>query len=137
MADNINSLAGTWRQLAAGAKRDEYITYEQLFAAYRQTYALFKGLKTERLLPREAFRIIMLIDEFTYYATMLDENYMGEIKAGLCYLNYSLKGEFFISDYQTEFFIGAMPSEIKDRIATLENMSLDEFIAFLKGEEER
>lgn len=133
MAQNITSLAGTWRQLAAGAKRAEYITYEQLFAAYRQTYALFKGLKTEKLLPREAFRIIMLIDEFTYYATMLDENYMGEISSGLHYLNYALKDEFFISDYQTEFFVGAMPSVIKGRIATLENMSIEEFITFLKG----
>ena len=133
MAHNITSLAGTWRQLAAGAKRAEYITYEQLFAAYRQAYALFKGLETEKLLPREAFRLIMLIDEFTYYATMLDENYMGEIKAGLHYLNYALKDEFFISDYQTEFFIGDMPSEIKERIALMNEMSLEEFITFLKG----
>ena len=134
MKIEFEKLSVQWHELAAKAKKAEYISYDELLEIFKATHLLFKTLVKTESVPRKACQIIMLIDEFTYYATMTDENYLGDIHSGLYYLNYALKSEFFNGEYQSEFFMGAIPTEVNKYVFDIENISLDDFIRFLKGE---
>lgn len=136
MKIEFEKLSVQWHELAAKAKKAEYISYDELLEIFRATHLLFKSLEKTESVPRKACQIIMLLDEFTYYATMADENYLGDIHSGLYYLNYALKSEFFNEEYQSEFFMGATPTDVKKYVLDIDNISLDDFIRFLKDETE-
>ena len=130
----LKKLSDQWHQLIAKAKETDYISYSELLEIFKETHLFFCSLSEMVLIPREACQVVMMMDEFTYYATMLNENYLGDICPGLYYLNYALKSEFFKGKYLSEFFMGPTPSEIKQLILDIENISLDDFIRFLKDE---
>ena len=127
-------LSDQWHELVAKAKRMEHISYAELLEVFKATHKIFNLLHEMELISRKACQVIMLMDEFTYYAAMADENYFGDICSGLYYLNYALKSEFFKGEYQSDFFMGPMPSEIKQYVLDIAALSLDDFIQFLKGE---
>lgn len=134
MKNKFENLSVQWHELAAKSKKAEYISYDELLEIFRATHLLFKLLEKTESVPRKACQIIMLMDEFTYYATMTDENYLGDIHSGLYYLNYALKSEFFNEEYQSEFFMGTTPTDVKKYVLDIDNISLDDFIRFLKDE---
>lgn len=134
MKSEFAKLTVQWHELTAKAKKAEYISYDELLEVFRATHLLFKSLEKTDSVPRKACQIIMLTDEFTYYATMADENYLGHIHSGLHYLNYALKSEFFKGEYQSEFFLGVTPSETRQYVLDIVNINLDDFIRFLKDE---
>lgn len=133
MEFNFMKLSGQWHRLVEKAKHTEYISYDDLFEVFKATHMAFNSLSEMELVPRKACQILMLMDEFTYYSTMMDENYLGDICPGLYYLNYVLKSEFFRGDYQSEFFMGEMPADINEFVLHIEQSSLDEFICFLQS----
>lgn len=133
MEFTFKKLSDQWHQLVEKAKHTEYISYDDLFEVFKATYTVFSSLSEMELVPRKACQILMLMDEFTYYASMMDENYFGDICPGLYYLNYALKREFFRGDYQSEFFMGEMPTDINAFVLNIEQSSLDEFICFLQS----
>lgn len=132
--DYIKKTAEQWKRLTAKAKNTEHILYLELLKAFKDTHKSFCSLNGMDLIPREACQVIMLMDEFTYYATMMDENYLGDVCAGIYYLNYALKNKFFKGKYQSEFFLGPQPSKIEQYVLDIENISLEDFIRFLKDE---
>ena len=133
----LKKLSEEWARLAALAKREECISCPELFDIFRETHWAFCSLDNMELLPREAFRALMLMDEFTYYVAMADENYMGEMCPALFDLNYALKTEFFGGNYRSEFFVGPTPEKIVPYLLDFDSISLDDFVRFLKGENER
>ncbi len=132
--DYLGTLSNQWKQLAAKAKNSEHISYSELLEAFKATHKAFNSLHETELVPRKACQVIMLMDEFTYYAATMDENYLGDICSGLYYLNYALKSEFFKGKYQSEFFLGPKPTQIKQYVLDIDNISTAAFISFLKDE---
>lgn len=130
----LEKLSDQWHELVAKAKRTELISDEELLAVFKKTHRVFDSLREMDLVPRKAVQIVMLMDEFTYYASIMDENYMGDICPGLYYLNYALKNEFFKGENTSEFFVGVEPSEIKQYVLDIENISVEDFVRFLKDE---
>lgn len=130
----LEKLSNQWQQLVAKAKNSEHIAYSELLEVFKATHRVFYSLQEMELIPRKACQVVMQMDEFTYYATMMDENYLGDICSGLYYLNYAIKSEFFKGEYQSEFFMGATPSEVKRYVLDIETIRLDDFIRFLKDE---
>lgn len=134
MKIEFEKLSVQWHELAAKAKSAEQISYDELLEVFRATHKAFNSLCEMELISRKACQVIMLMDEFTYYATMADENYLGDIHSSLFYLNYALKSEFFNGEYQSEFFMGATPTDVKKYVLDIDNINLDDFIRFLRDE---
>lgn len=132
MNPRLEKTVDLWQQLAAKAKETDYISYFELLEAFKEAHNALCSFSSEERVPRGVFLIIMLMDEFTYYAAMTDENYLGDICPGLYFLNYALKDEFFKGEYRSEFFMGNMPTGIREYISDIEELSLDDFILFLK-----
>ncbi|MBE6789261.1 MAG: hypothetical protein E7539_06330 [Ruminococcaceae bacterium] len=131
---HLETLSIQWKQLAAKAKNSQHIAYSELLEVFKATHKAVSSLHETNLVPRKACQVIMLMDEFTYYAAMMDENYLGDICSGLYYLNYALKNEFFKGKYQSEFFLGPKTSQIKQYVLDIENIGLDDFVRFLKDQ---
>lgn len=130
-ASLIQSAAARWRDLAGEAKRGEEISDEALLLALRETHRAFCQMEGMEQIPREACRALMLMDEFTYYAIIGDENYLGGLCPFLCRLNYALKTKFFRGEYESEFFLAPTPEEEKHYRLDLEQISLDAFSRLL------
>ncbi len=73
----LEKLSDRWHKLVAKAKRTELISDEELLAVFKMTHRVFDSLHETDLVPRKAVQVVMLMDEFTYYASIMDENYMG------------------------------------------------------------
>ena len=130
---DFEKLNNDWAALAHKARRTEEISYAELLEAFRATHIAFKSLAGEDKICREAFRAVMLMDEFIYYATIADRNYMGSICSSLYYLNHALKEEFFKGDYRSEFFLGPDPKEKEVYFLDIENIDVESFGRFLEG----
>ena len=122
-----------WSNLAGKAKRQEFISDEDLWEAYRAVISAVVSLRESEGVSREACATLMKMDEFIYYATILDENYMGDVSAGLYELNFGLKQEFFCGVYRSEFFLGPLPKNPRVHVLRDELKTPSAFLRFLKN----
>lgn len=132
----FENLSENWKTLAHKAKNEQSLSQEELFEVFKETHKAFSAISPLETVPREAFQVVMLMDEFTYFASIANENYLGEYTSGFYYLNYALKDLFFKSNYQSEFFFGETPRKIRRVLENFENLTLNEFILFLKGKQD-
>lgn len=129
----LKQIVQQWKDLTEKVKNRAFISDLELFMTYRDTYQVFAVLRNQNLVPREACQIVMALDEFTYYATgIVDDAYLEDIYPRLYYLNYALKCEFFLDKYQSEYFLGPEPAEIKTYVLDMENINALEFVRFLE-----
>lgn len=129
----LSPLLERWQRLAGKAKGQEWIPERELFEIFRDTRKEFAAMEEGRNIPREACRLLMWMDEFLYYATMLDDTYLSEYHSGLFDLNYAFKKDFFRGEYDSEFFIGEYP-DCEPRELNLETGTEEEFIRFLRDD---
>lgn len=132
MNGKMKELAQQWKELGAKAKNREFITDEELLTAYRDTYCLGKVCQKQSLIPKAVYGVMMGLDQFTYYATCWDDDYLREIYTGVCELHYGLKQLFFNGEYQTDYFVGQLPQEGEPYRMDLTTISLAEFTDFLE-----
>lgn len=121
-----------WRSAVNRARNAEHISLTELLSLFRGAHEALAALRDSDTVPREACQLIMLLDEFTYYTTMVDENYFDEERAGLWYLNYALKSMFFRGAYQSAFFVGEMDVRMMDFLSQIDTASEETFARFLK-----
>ena len=131
---NNEKLVRDWKDLVTKTKRTEEIEYSELFNIFKATHRAFCEAKNSEFVSRELCQMIMLLDEFTYFAAIMDENYLGDISSRLYHLNYALKNELFNGNYQSEFYLGTNPSERKEYFLNIENITLEQFVKFLNDE---
>lgn len=132
MTKKMKTLLQQWSGMTAKVKNREWIPNEELLAVYQETYCVAKECQKQKFVLKEVYQMMMRLDEFTFYANLWDDDYLVDIRWGVCELNYALKQLFFDGAYQSEFFLGATPQEVKPYTLNLATVSLQDFSAFLE-----
>lgn len=141
--ENIKQLADKWGEMTTRVRRMEEISYLELHEIFGEVYRTFAALCKEELVPRETCQLILNMDEFETYATMLDETPVNKIYPGIYHLVKALKYGFLNGIFQSEFVklkvttegvqIIETPDEKKMYILDMEKGSIEDFIGFLTG----